>query len=90
MGKAQPSLFIFNEDSHIEGIMHYNTALNNQADPNDQWQLENTESLDEELDEDEDDDDFEDEDDDFDEDEEEDEFDFDFDEDDAVEEEDEI
>jgi len=27
--KAQPSLFIFNRNSHLEGIMYYNTALKN-------------------------------------------------------------
>ena len=36
MVKAQPSLFVFNKNSHLEGIMHYNTTLNNAAD----WKLE--------------------------------------------------
>jgi hypothetical protein len=54
--KTQPSLFVFNEDSHLEGIMHYNKPLNSIADSSDQWQLDNSALI-------EDEDDFEDEDD---------------------------
>jgi hypothetical protein len=46
--KTQPSLFVFNEKSHLEGIMHYNATLNNISDTSDQWQLEGVGLLDEE------------------------------------------